>query len=338
MEQVQKLLSRTIPKMIEIKLVLSDDLASVNADPVQVEQVLMNLAVNAKDAMQDGGKLTIETRNVRLDEDYCRMHLGAKPGDYVMLSVSDTGHGMDKETLNHIFEPFYTTKETGLGTGLGLAMVYGIVKQHEGYIMCYSEPGAGNAFSIYLPIMGTEPEPKPLTDKPVLRKGTETVLLVDDEEMIRDLGKEILELSGYTVLTAATGNEAMDLYEKEREEISLVILDLIMPGMDGKQCLEELLRSTHKYGFNISGFSADAHAKKTVALGAKGFVTNRIMRNNSLKLSGKFWIKVDRDADCPACRSETVFIRVDRWKKAREWMESRSVRRQPFSRCLRHEP
>ena len=147
MEQVQKLLSRTIPKMIEIKLVLSDDLASVNADPVQVERVLMNLAVNAKDAMQDGGKLTIETRNVRLDEDYCRMHLGAKPGDYVLLSVSDTGHGMDKETLNHIFEPFYTTKETGLGTGLGLAMVYGIVKQHEGYIMCYSEPGAGTAFN-----------------------------------------------------------------------------------------------------------------------------------------------------------------------------------------------
>ena len=132
--------------------------------------------------------------------------------------------------------------------------------------------------------MGTEPEPKPLTDKPVLRKGTETVLLVDDEEMIRDLGKEILELSGYTVLTAATGNEAMDLYEKEREEISLVILDLIMPGMDGKQCLEELLKIDTQVRVLISsGFSADAHAKKTVALGAKGFVSKPYNAKQLLK-------------------------------------------------------
>ena len=237
---------------------------------MQVEQVLMNLAVNAKDAMQDGGKLTIETRNVRLDEDFCRMHLGAKHGDYVLLSVSDTGHGMDKETLNHIFEPFYTTKETGLGTGLGLAMVYGIDKQHEGYIMCYSEPGAGPAFSIYLPIMGTEPEPKPLTDKPVLRKGTETVLLVDDEEII-GIGKEILELSGYTVLTAAAGNEAMDLYEKEREEISLVNVDLIMPGMDGKQCLEELLKiDTQVPGSYIQRFFRRRTRQKDRCIGSQG--------------------------------------------------------------------
>ena len=139
--------------------------------------------------MPDGGKLTFETMHVTLDEEYCGLHVGAKPGDYVMLSVSDTGHGMDHETLNHIFEPFYTTKETGKGTGLGLAMVYGIVKQHGGYIIGYSEPGMGTTFKIYLPVIPTRTKPETPTEKPILPRGTETVLLVDDEEMIRDLGK-----------------------------------------------------------------------------------------------------------------------------------------------------
>ncbi len=157
--QVEKLLKRTIPKMIDIQMHLSDDLAEINADPIQMEQVLMNLAVNARDAMPDGGRLIIETRNVTLDDEYCRLHVGAGPGDCVLLAVSDTGHGMDKTTVEHIFEPFYTTKELGRGTGLGLAMVYGIVRQHEGFITCYSEVGRGTTFNVYFPAIERHLEP-----------------------------------------------------------------------------------------------------------------------------------------------------------------------------------
>ena len=181
--QTQKFLERTIPKMIDIELILAEDLARIHADPTQVDQVLMNLAVNARDAMPEGGKLVIETANVVLDEDYARSHLEAKPGRYVLLRVSDTGSGMDKETLEHIFEPFYTTKGPGEGTGLGLAMVYGIVKQHHGFINCYSEVGHGTTFKIYLPAIISETQ----SDQPVVTStpqgGTETILLVDDEEL-----------------------------------------------------------------------------------------------------------------------------------------------------------
>jgi two-component system, cell cycle sensor histidine kinase and response regulator CckA len=272
-EQAKKLLARTIPKMIEIELALSDELATVNADPVQIEQVLMNLAVNARDAMPDGGKLTIETKDVALDEEYCRMHLGAKPGDYVLLSVSDTGHGMDKETLSRIFEPFYTTKGVGRGTGLGLSMVYGIVKQHGGYITCYSEPGMGTTFKICLPVIPAEGKPETPEDKPSLPRGTERILLVDDDEFVRDLGKSILEHSGYTVLTAAKGKEALNLYKKERGNISLVILDLIMPEMGGKECLKGLLKIDPRVKVLIaSGYAAEGQTKDTIETGARGFV------------------------------------------------------------------
>ena len=150
-EQVKNLLGRTLPKKINISVALEKGLAIIHADSSQVQQVLMNLAVNAKDAMPNGGKLTIQTSNVVLDEEFCRSHLGAKPGRYAMVSVSDTGHGMDKQILGHIFEPFYTTKGMGRGTGLGLAMMYGIVKQHAGYIECESVVGAGTSFRVYLP-------------------------------------------------------------------------------------------------------------------------------------------------------------------------------------------
>jgi len=272
-EQVKQLLTRTIPKMIEVELVLSNGLPTVLADPTQVEQVLMNVAVNAGDAMPDGGILTFETTHVTLHEEYCGLHAGAKPGDYVMLSVSDTGHGMDHETLDHIFEPFYTIKEAGKGTGLGLAMVYGIVKQHGGYIVGYSEPGMGTTFKIYLPVIPTETMPETRTEKLILSRGTETVLLVDDEDMVRDLGKRILERSGYTVLTAANGKDALNLYGKQRGEISLVILDLIMPEMRGRQCLEELLKIHPQVRVLIAtGFSAVGETKKTIESGAIGFV------------------------------------------------------------------
>ncbi|MBM3298537.1 MAG: PAS domain S-box protein, partial [Deltaproteobacteria bacterium] len=274
-EQLRKMLTRAIPKMIEIELNLADDLCRVNADPTQMDQVLMNLAVNAKDAMPDGGKLTIATSNAILDEEYAQAHLEAKRGEYVLLSISDTGHGMDKETLAHIFEPFYTTKEAGKGTGLGLAMVYGIVKQHDGYITCYSKPGQGSTFNIYLPALVAQSEQLETTTREgVLRVGTETILLVDDEEAVRDLGKRILERSGYTVLTADNGKKALSLYKKERKKISLVILDLIMPDMGGKQCLEELLKINPRVKVLIaSGFAADGQTRDAIETGARGLVS-----------------------------------------------------------------
>lgn len=246
----------------------------MNADPTQMDQILMNLAMNAKDAIHDGGKLTIETANVFLDEEFARTYLGGKPGEYVVLSVSDTGHGMNKETLDHIFEPFYTTKEVGKGTGLGLAMVYGIVQQHGGQVRCYSEPGLGTTFKIYLPALVAE---RGILETPtheaMPRGGTETILLVDDEEFVQDLGKRILERSGYTVLISANGKEALDLYKKERDKISLVILDLIMPEMGGKQCLEELLKIEPKARVLIaSGFAANRQTKEAMETGARGFV------------------------------------------------------------------
>jgi nitrogen-specific signal transduction histidine kinase/ActR/RegA family two-component response regulator len=272
-ERAKKLLTRTIPKMIQITLKLSDDVATVKADPTQVEQILMNLAVNARDAMPNGGELTIETGNAKLDEEYCGIHPGVKPGDYVLMSVSDTGHGMDKETLNHIFEPFFTTKGIGQGTGLGLAVVFGIVEQHGGHITCYSELGQGTTFRIYLPVIHNETKGETPTDMPVLPRGTETILLVDDEEMITDVGKRILERSGYSVLTAADGKKALKLYRNLRDKISLVILDLIMPEMGGKTCLEGLLKIDPQVKVLVaSGSATERQSKVAIETGARGFI------------------------------------------------------------------
>ncbi|MEW6111230.1 MAG: PAS domain S-box protein [Thermodesulfobacteriota bacterium] len=271
--QVEKLLSRTIPKMIDIEMVLAEDLEVINADPIQMEQVIMNLAVNARDAMPEGGKLVIHTANVRLDEVYARTHLGARPGPYVLLSVSDTGIGMDKETLDHVFEPFFTTKGVGEGTGLGLATVYGIVKQHGGYIMCYSEPDKGTTFKLYFPALVAETTAEVKVPRLMPRGGSETVLLVDDEELVRDLGTRILRRAGYTVLTATNGIEALELYVSQPGIISLVILDLIMPEMGGKQCLEELLKIDPWAKVLVaSGYAQSGPARAATQAGAKGFV------------------------------------------------------------------
>jgi two-component system cell cycle sensor histidine kinase/response regulator CckA len=276
--ELGELLKRTIPKMIGVEFKLADNLKMVNADPVQLKQVLMNLAVNAKDAMPEGGKLLIETQSVTLDQEFCRRYAEVKPGDYVLFSISDTGHGMGKETLEHIFDPFYTTKEVGKGTGLGLAIVYGIIKNHEGYITCYSRPEVGTTFRIYLPAL--EPESVPadalITPEPedLARGGNETILLVDDEEFIRELGVDVLGRAGYTVLTASDGENALKLYRQERARIDLVILDLIMPGMGGRKCLEELLRiDPHTRVLISSGYSPDGPTKGALETGAKGFVS-----------------------------------------------------------------
>jgi two-component system, cell cycle sensor histidine kinase and response regulator CckA len=272
-DHIQSLLSHTIPKTIRIDLCLSGDLESIQADPSQIGQVLMNLGVNARDAMPDGGTLTFETENIELDNEYCRTHFHTTPGRYVLLIVSDTGQGMDKETLNHIFEPFFTTKETGKGTGLGLSTVYGIVKQHDGHIMCYSEPGHGTTFKIYFPALVSKEEIKETAVRAIPRGGSESILLVDDEEMIRNFGSRILTKAGYRVISASNGIEALDVYRARGAEIDLVILDLVMPEMGGKQCLAGLLRLNQSVKTVIaSGYSNGAAGKEAVASGAKGFV------------------------------------------------------------------
>ena len=272
--KVSKLLERTIPKMISIEYNLAQDLKIINADPLQIEQVLMNLGVNAKDVMPDGGRLIFETENTTLDEQYCKTHPGASPGEYVLLSISDTGHGMDKETLEHIFEPFYTTKEIGKGTGLGLAMVYGIVKSHGGYILCYSEPNLGTTFKIYFPVLTIEsPGQRAEPSAEALPCGRETILLVDDDATILEIGKAMLEPHGYTTITAESGERAIEIYGKEKEHIDLVILDVGMPGIGGHKCLRHLLKIYPGIKVIIAtGYSQRGKVKETLESGATGYI------------------------------------------------------------------
>ncbi len=273
-DQVKNLLFRTLPKMITIAVSLEQELtATTYADPAQIQQVLMNLAVNARDSMPNGGKLTMQTTGVVLDDEFCRSHLGAKHGRYVMVSVSDTGRGIRKEVLDHIFEPFYTTKGMGRGTGLGLAVTYGIVKQHGGYIECESTVGEGSTFRVYLPALDEDAAQVGACQRPAIQIGTETVLLVDDEDLIRDLARTILVRAGYEVITATNGREALELYKTEANRVSLIILDLIMPEMGGAECLDELLRIDPGAKVLIaSGYSADNPTSAELELSAKGFV------------------------------------------------------------------
>jgi len=271
--ELRKMLERTLPKMIEIRLALREDIDTINGDPTQIDQVLMNLAVNARDAMPDGGELALETANVVLDDEYARTHLDARPGRHVLLTVTDTGSGMDNETLEHIFEPFYTTKAVGEGTGLGLAMVHGIVKQHGGHMSCRSDPGHGTAFLIYFPALISDEEPERAFVREMPKGGSETILLVDDEEFIRDLAVRILTKAGYRVIPVSNGKEALEAYQKWGTDIALVVVDLIMPEMGGKHCLEGLLALNPAVKVVVaSGFSADDPTKDAIAVGAKAFV------------------------------------------------------------------
>ena len=273
--QVHKILRRTIPKMVAIELHLAEDIKILNGDPIQLEQVMMNIAVNANYAMQDGGKLVFETRNVVLDERDSKAHAGAAPGEYIQLTISDTGCGMDKETLGHIFEPFYTTKEIGEGTGLGLAMVYGIVKSHGGHITVYSEPGLGTAFNIYFPVLVEENiEQEEESEKEAeICGGHETILLVDDEETILDIGQEMLRTYGYTTITAENGERAIEIYKREKNRIDLVILDLGMPVMGGYKCLMELIRINPEIKVIItSGYRDSDKITEALKAGAAGFI------------------------------------------------------------------
>jgi PAS domain S-box-containing protein len=258
-DSLQKILRRVIGEDVELATALAPDLGAVKADVGQLEQVLMNLTVNARDAMPTGGKLTIETANVEHDPAYARAREGAAVSRFVMLAVTDTGVGMDEATKARIFEPFFTTKEAGKGTGLGLATVYGIVNQSGGFIWVYSEPGNGTSFKIYLPRVDAPVEGERATGSGSVPRGTETVLLVEDAAAVRAVAKQVLERQGYTVLEAPHGEAALHLAQKHRGPIHLLLTDVVMPVLSGRQLAEQLapLRPDMKVLY-ASGYTDDS--------------------------------------------------------------------------------
>jgi PAS domain S-box-containing protein len=237
---VDKFLKRVIGEDVECRASLFDEALPILGDAHQIEQLLMNLATNARDAMSTGGIFTIATEQVWLDDTFITLYGYGKPGIYGLITISDTGKGMDAVTREHIFEPFFTTKEVGKGTGLGLAMVYGIIKQHEGFINVYSEPGRGTSFKIYLPLIsaGVEEEKKPVEEH--ARGGTETILLAEDDETLRTMTRAILEEVGYTVIAAVDGQDVVNKFKENKERIKLLLFDIIMPKKTGKEAYDEI--------------------------------------------------------------------------------------------------
>ena len=237
----EKMLRHVIGEDIQLTLNPAPDAGNIRADPGHIEQAVVNLAVNARDAMPAGGRLAIETANVRLDETYARTHSGVQPGEFVMIAVSDTGHGMDTETRRHIFEPFFTTKAVGKGTGLGLATVYGMVKQCGGDIWVYSEPGKGTTFKLYFPRVADPADSSVAGEAdPSKAIGGETILVVEDEQAVRELTVRMLQRIGYKVLTAAAGAEAVEVGKAYSGYLALLLTDVVMPGMSGVQLADAL--------------------------------------------------------------------------------------------------
>jgi PAS domain S-box-containing protein len=257
--EMDKMLRRLIGEHIALATVLAPDLGRVRADPNQIEQVIVNLAINARDAMPNGGKLTIETANIDLDDSFTQSHLGSTPGPYAMVAVTDTGHGMTAEIRAHLFEPFFTTKDVGKGTGLGLATVYGIVKQSGGYISVYSEPGRGSSFKIYLPRIATATDGAGGPPKIGPKRGTETVLVVEDEPAVLSLSRRALEAHGYVVLAATDAPAAMRIVERHGGTIHLLLTDVVMPGLSGQHLADQL--ASRRPGIRVlymSGYPGDA--------------------------------------------------------------------------------
>jgi hypothetical protein len=261
--KIDTFLKRIIGEDIVFRTTFMQDVIAVKADSVQIEQVLINLANNARDAMPNGGLLSLETGTVEVDDEYIMANGFGEPGRYACISVSDSGEGMDQATCKKVFEPFFTTKEVGKGTGLGLSIVFGIVKQHHGFINVYSEPGSGTTFKILLPLIQTTVEEKHADEEENIEKGMETILVADDDAALRELAEKILTMFGYTVIMAVDGSDAVARFKANRDRIDLVILDIIMPEMNGKEAFDEMRKINPAVkGVFISGYTGDIIRKR----------------------------------------------------------------------------
>ena len=288
-EKSSALFART-KKEIQVHTVFHDEIWAVEVDRGQIEQALLNLYVNAWQAMPAGGDIYLKTRNVMLDSSYVKP-FKVEHGKYVEISVTDTGVGIDRKTRERIFEPFFTTKEMGRGTGLGLASVYGIIKSHSGYIDVHSEKEKGTTFTIYLPASEKEAV-REKTVPTAMLKGTGTIILIDDEKMILDVGRELLEELGYTVLSALSGREALDIFQKRSDEIDLVIMDMIMPGMGGGETFDRLRAINPNIKVLLSsGYSVNGQASKILHRGCDGFIQKPFNLNQLAEKIGKIMVK-----------------------------------------------
>jgi len=295
---LEKMLKRMIGEDVVLTCVGIRGLGNVRVDPTQLEQVILNLAVNARDAMPEGGNLTIEAQNVSLDEDYSRHRPEVSPGPYVMIAVTDTGLGMDDEVKSQIFEPFFTTKERGRGTGLGLSTVHGIVKQSGGHIWVYSEKGRGTTFRIYFPRVDAEDSDLPADGQAVMPRGTETILIVDDEEAVRELVARVLGEQGYRILVASDGESALKMCESYRDDVDVILTDVVMPRMSGKELAEKALKlKPEAKVIYMSGYSEHA----ILGQGAIGERADFIQKPASLTaLTQKVRQVLDRREEGPA--------------------------------------
>ncbi|HYP26289.1 MAG TPA: response regulator [Blastocatellia bacterium] len=281
---IEKMIRRLIGEHITVETSLSPDLGRVRADPGQIEQIIVNLAVNARDAMPRGGTLVIETANVDFDQEYIKHHIDLQRGPYVMLSLSDNGVGMDLQTLAHIFEPFFTTKEVGRGTGLGLATVYAIVKTCGGSVWVYSEPGQGTTFKVYLPRVEVPADKESYDEPGESPKGSETILLVEDDETVRRLARSVLQMNGYDLLEATNGEEALMRYEQHTGPIHLVLTDVVMPQMNGSDLVTRVrfkypdVKALFMSGYTANAILDDEVMKRGVAFLQKPFSAEVLLR------------------------------------------------------------
>ncbi|MCU0612704.1 MAG: response regulator, partial [Candidatus Eisenbacteria bacterium] len=271
--EVVALLCRTMDPSIRMSLNLNARDATVTGDPAQMHQVLLNLGINARDAMPGGGELIFQTELVRLDDEYCRSHAEATPGPRLLLSVTDTGQGIPKEIQQRIFEPFFTTKAPGLGTGMGLATVYGIVRNHGGHIEVYSEPEMGATFKVYLPLSPSAGAGAAAEGPAAIACAHGRVLVVDDEEVVRNVASDLLRELGHEVVTAESGSQAVQYYREHADAVDLVIIDLVMPEMDGRECYAELRKLNPSIRVLLStGFGMNGRIQEALDDGMSGFV------------------------------------------------------------------